>query len=150
VSFPSDAHPDGYFVCKWRLGRYMSRVIDCWTARTAPSSSSKSYKRTAAIADNQPFSRSTPVCENSTTRFLSNCDVVSCRLMRMARLLVHIEIPIPAIYDRVWIAIAVQGWLLHLPMSLMAHQRVRLRSSRSDSPSISSWSSVRSYNHSRE
>ena len=39
VSFPSDAHPDGYFVCKWRLGQYMSRVIDCWTNRTAPTSS---------------------------------------------------------------------------------------------------------------
>jgi hypothetical protein len=123
----------------------MSRVIDCWTARTAPSSSSKSHKRTAVIADNQPFRQSTPVCENSTTRSLSNCDVVSCRMMHMDQLLVHIEIPIPAIYDRVSIAIIAREWLLHPPMSLMALQRVRARYSKSDSLSISSWSSVCSF-----
>lgn len=150
MSFPSDAHPDGYFVCKWRLGRYMSRVIDCWTARTAPSSSSKSHRRTAVIADNQPFRQSTPVCVISTTRFLSNCDVVSCHMMHMDRLLVHIEIPIPAICDRVSIAIIAREWLLHLPMFLMAHQRVRSRFSRSDWLNISSWSSVRLSNSMRE
>jgi hypothetical protein len=124
----------------------MSRVIDCWTARTAPSSSSESHNRSAAVSDSQPFRRSTPVCENFTTRFLSNCDAVSCRMMHMDQLLVHIEIPIPAIYGRVSTAIIAREWLLHQPMFLMAHQRVRSRYSRSDSLSISSWSSVRPSN----
>jgi hypothetical protein len=128
----------------------MSRVIDCWTARTAPSSSSKSHNRITVVADNQPFRQLTPVCVNFTIRSLNNCDAVSCRLTHMDRLLVHIEIQIPTIYGTVSIMIVAREWLLHLPMSLMAHQRVRSRYSRSDWLNISSWSSVRPPNPVRE
>lgn len=50
--FPTDAHPEGYFVWKWNLGVHMQRVHDFWTRVENPDAKSELQDRPPHSADN--------------------------------------------------------------------------------------------------
>lgn len=39
--FPIDEHLEGYYVCKWRLGEYLSRIAEMWSGAEVPSETGK-------------------------------------------------------------------------------------------------------------